>query len=142
VRYVLPSELLDYNRRLTGDFGIGDEGHGFDWARLTDAIQRPQESVDDPPYDLYPSIHEKAAALLDSLITKPPFEEMNDATALLGVYLFYRENGYAVDVPDDQLLAYVKDRHLPAGNASLAVFLGKHTRAEESDSTDVNVSER
>lgn len=132
MRYLQPSELIAFNRRLTEDPRIGDEGFGVNLGRLKEATERPQEPRG-YDYDLYPTVHDKAAALLDSLLQLHPFSSLNEATAVLGVYTFYRENEHVLDVSDEQLLAYVEAERLPEGYASLAVWFGRHANPIAND---------
>lgn len=56
------ADLIAINRWLTEGVHAG-----YEWRALADAIQRHQGQV-----EFYPGIHEKAAALLDSLIRYSP----------------------------------------------------------------------
>lgn len=50
---------------------------------------------------------------------------------MLAIYVLYRENGYEVDLPEAELLEYIETTEVP-GQASLAVFLGRHSHRQES----------
>lgn len=59
---------------------------------LHSAVERPSTSFNNQ--DLYPSIFDKAAALLQSLLKNHPFVDGNKRTALLAATTFLRINGY------------------------------------------------
>lgn len=87
--YLSADEVRDFNSRLTGtlnalrDFGL-----------LDGAVMRPQASAFGQ--DAFPTLHEKAAALLHSLVRNHPFMDGNKRTAWVAVATFYLLNGYQV----------------------------------------------
>jgi prophage maintenance system killer protein len=114
------ADLIKINLQLTEGIDAG-----YDWRTLSDAIARHQGKV-----EFYPGLHEKAAALLDSLIRYQPFSHKNNQTAVLAIYTLYRENGYEVDLPEADLLDYIQTAGSP-GQAQLAVLLGRHADLKE-----------
>lgn len=73
-------------KKFGGSGGIRDLG------LVESAVARPQASFDDQ--DLYQSIFDKAAALLESLLKNHPFIDGNKRTALMSAGLFLTRNKY------------------------------------------------
>ena len=71
-----------------GDFGIRDEG------LLRSALARPQTSFGGQ--DLYPTLFEKAAALLESIVRNHPFIDGNKRVAWECLDLMLDLNGYRI----------------------------------------------
>jgi death-on-curing protein len=65
-----------------------------DYGLLESAVGRPQATVFGE--DAYPAIHEKAAALLQSLAANHPLLDGNIRTAFVATALFYGLNGHHV----------------------------------------------
>lgn len=88
------------NKRLIDEHSP-DELTGIKEHHLLDsALNRPYQSAFGE--DAYPSIHEKAAALLESLAQNHCFHNANKRTALLATAVFYRLNGYELRFDDKQ----------------------------------------
>lgn len=68
---------------------------------------RPQTSVFGD--DAYPTIHDKAAALLHSLARNHPFVDGNKRTAWAAASTFYRINAYTIHVGDGEVIALMVD---------------------------------
>lgn len=58
---------------------------------LESAVTRPQQSAFGE--DAYPSVHLKAAAMLQSLAQNQPFEDGNKRVAVLATFVFLGLNG-------------------------------------------------
>lgn len=86
--YVTSSDVLRINERLCGPDQLRDFG------LLDAAVVRPQHSAFGE--DAFPSIHEKAAALLHGLARNHPFVTGNKRTAWMATAMFYMVNGYHV----------------------------------------------
>ena len=78
-----------------------------DFGLLESAVMRPQSSAFGD--DAYPTIHEKAGALLHALARNHPFVDGNKRTAWAATHVFYLINGYAVIVDDGDVVALVVD---------------------------------
>jgi death-on-curing protein len=77
-----------------------------DYGLLESALARPQATVFGE--DAYSTIHEKAAALLQSLATNHALIDGNKRTAFVATVLFYGLNGYPVRVDtEDELFDLV-----------------------------------
>lgn len=82
-----------------GGFTVGDYG------LLESALARPQATVFGQ--DAYPTIHEKAAALFQSLAANHAMLDGNKRMSLAALELFYGLNGYRVMATDDDLFDLV-----------------------------------
>lgn len=103
IRYPTYSELIFINGRLLGDEAIQTGKQKVrDIDMLLAAEQRPQASAFGA--DAYPTLHEKAAALLHSIARNHPFKDGNKRTATVGALFMLRVNGaQAVWDPPDAL---------------------------------------
>lgn len=73
-----------------------------DYGLLESAVARPQASAFGE--DAYPTLHEKAAALLQSLAANHALIDGNKRTAFVATALFYELNGHRVRVSaEDEL---------------------------------------
>ena len=116
--------LLIYKRVIEetgGSCGIRDEG------LLRSALARPQASFG--RQDLYPTLFEKAAALLESLVRNHPFVDGNKRVAWECFDLTLELNGYRLDSSHEQnyrLLLKVIEQKLTV--QEVAEWLAKHAR--------------
>ena len=98
LRYLKLSEILElYNQIIhqTGGLkGVRDLG------LLTSAIAQPMMSFDGK--DLYPTLHEKAAALCYSLIKNHPFTDGNKRMAHAAMEIFLILNSFEIDSNIDE----------------------------------------
>ncbi|MDY6999017.1 MAG: type II toxin-antitoxin system death-on-curing family toxin [Actinomycetota bacterium] len=79
-----------------------------DFGLLDSAVARPQASAFGD--DAFPSIHEKAAALLHGLARNHPFVDGNKRTAWAATSMFYMLNGYGIEAHDQgDIVALVVD---------------------------------
>lgn len=92
-----------------------DEQTGVkDHTSLDSALKRPQQSLFGEV--AYPSIHGKAAALLESLAQNHAFHNANKRTALMCTAVFFRYNGYHMrfsspQVEEDFIVDVVNHRY-------------------------------
>ncbi|MFI0719551.1 type II toxin-antitoxin system death-on-curing family toxin [Streptomyces sp. NPDC021224] len=92
VRYVQIDEILAVARAVNGtDHSVRDMG------LLVSAIERPRTDVFG--VEVYPAVHEKAAALLHSVARNHALIDGNKRTAWLAMRLFLRFNGVAAGTP-------------------------------------------
>lgn len=99
---------------------------------LAAAVERARAGIQD--HEFYPSIHEKAAALLHSLITTHPFADGNKRTGVMAAEVFLRLNGYELDVSQLELEEFAV--HVAVARpevADIAGWLRLHTRRRETD---------
>ncbi len=85
---------------------LGQPAEIGDYGLLESAVARPQATVFGD--DAYPTVHEKAAALLQSLATNHAFVDGNKRTAFVATALFYELNGHHVPgQAEDELFDFV-----------------------------------
>lgn len=85
---------------------LGHPAEVGDYGLLESALARPQATVFGD--DAYPGIHEKAAALLQSLATNHALIDGNKRTAFVAIALFYELNDHRVPAaPEDELFDLV-----------------------------------
>ena len=71
-----------------------------DLGLLDAAAHRPQSSL--MGQDAYPSLHEKAAVLLESIVRNHPLIDGNKRLGWMAVFVFYGLNGFDLDAPEDE----------------------------------------
>ena len=86
---------------------LGTEPNVRDLGLIESALVRPQAS----PFgeDAYPTIHEKAAALLHSLARNHALVDGNKRLALAATIAFFGMNGMRLTVTNDQVYDLVMD---------------------------------
>jgi death-on-curing protein len=108
---------------------FGAEPQIRDAGLLEAALARPQASAFGT--DAYPTIHEKAAALLHSLARNHALIDGNKRLALTATIAFYGMNGWRLDFTNDEAYELVVD--VASGRvddvASIARVLAAHTPA-------------
>lgn len=94
-RYLTLSELIYLNGCILGDEQIATGKRKVrDVVLLQAAEQRPQASAFGA--DAYPTLYEKAAALLHALARNHPFTDGNKRTAAMAAAFMLRVNGHCV----------------------------------------------
>ncbi|EMY34205.1 hypothetical protein D477_010961 [Arthrobacter crystallopoietes BAB-32] len=73
--------------------------HVRDVGLLSAAANRPQTTLYGE--DTYPSMHEKAAVLLESIVRNHQLVDGNKRLAWLAVVVFYGLNSMVIDAPED-----------------------------------------
>jgi death-on-curing protein len=93
LRYLTTSELIFINGRILRDRAIQTGAQKIrDLDLLLAAEQRPQASVFGA--DAYPTLPEKAGALLHSIARNHPFRDGNKRTAVVSALFFLEVNGH------------------------------------------------
>jgi death on curing protein len=82
-------------KKYGGAFGIRDEG------LMESAIARPLQSFDGN--DLYPSIIEKASAIIESIIINHPFVDGNKRTGYLAMLAYLKIGNIEIMASNDEL---------------------------------------
>lgn len=92
MKYLTPQQVLAIHdqavKRFGGSYGVRDLG------LVESAVGRPQATFD--AVELYGSVFEKTAALLQSLLKNHPFVDGNKRTALSSAAIFLQMNGYVL----------------------------------------------
>ena len=125
MKYLTPQQILALHDLMVKRFG---GSHGLrDLGLLESAVARPQATFDGT--DLYPTIYEKAAALLQSLLKNHPFVDGNKRTALTSAGVFLKLNGYKLTNTHKEEVEFavrVDNQHLSL--EEIAEWLKKHTK--------------
>jgi len=103
VIYLTLEDLLEIHRRVIESTGGSDGIRSI--PMLDSAVARPQATFGG--IDLYPSIPEKAAALLHSIICNHPFVDGNKRTGFTSMDVFLRLNGYYLVAGEDDKYDFV-----------------------------------
>ena len=101
--YLTLEDLLEIHRRVIESTGGSDGIRSI--PMLDSAVARPQATFGG--IDLYPSIPEKAAALLHSIICNHPFVDGNKRTGFTSMDVFLRLNGYYLVAGEDDKYDFV-----------------------------------
>jgi len=125
VKYITPQQVLAIHdqmiKRFGGSAGVRDLG------LVESAVARPQATFDGQ--DLYESIFDKAAALLQSLLKNHPFVDGNKRTALTSAGMFLKINGYNLVNAHEEEVSFgveVDNKHLSV--EEIASWLQNHTK--------------
>lgn len=124
--YLTVEQVLFVHMRLIVETGGGAGVRDLDL--LASAVGRPQASFDGQ--DLYPTIFDKAAALLDSFVRNHPFVDGNKRVGITAAGLFLRRNGYRLTASNTDLELFTLQvaRSEIAAEAS-ADWLRKHSHS-------------
>ena len=96
-------EVLVIHDTLIVQFG-GSNGIR-DYNLLVSAINRPFTGTGDTEF--YPTIHEKAAALIESIVKNHPFVDGNKRTGYVIMRLFLLNNGFDIQASQDEKYTFV-----------------------------------
>lgn len=99
--YLTADQVQQYNAHFVGPNALRDYG------LLDGAVMRPQSSAFGE--DAFPTLHEKAAALLHGLARNHPFLDGNKRTAWAATYAFLLINGQQPTLGDDEVISLTID---------------------------------
>lgn len=102
--------------------------HGLrDIALLESAVYRSQATFGG--VDLYPSIFEKAGALVHSLLLNHPFIDGNKRTAMASMLVFLDINGYSFSISQKKLvIAALSIENKKWNIKKISLWLQKHAK--------------
>lgn len=80
---------------------LGHEPEVRDMGLLESALARPRAQM--LGIEAYPTVHLKAAALLDSVVNNHGLVDGNKRAGLIAVFVFYGLNGLDLDAPNDDI---------------------------------------
>lgn len=119
--YLTANDLYNINEEVTQALPYVRDRH-----LLLSAVERPRLSFYNQPQ--FPTLHDKAAAVLESLAYHHLFADGNKRTALRAVTLFLEANGWqpiwGEQEEYDYILEVAQGRHTPA---DIAVWLRERT---------------
>ena len=110
--------IVEHHRWRVNDLGLLDQ-----------SIQRPQAVVFDT--ELYPHLHAKAAALIDSINRLHPLVDGNKRLSWLAAIIFYRKNDVRIDADVDdaeEFVLAVAGTHLPL--ETIAAWFAEHVATQ------------
>ena len=125
MKYLSPQQILFIHdqavKRTGGPLGIRDVGI------LESAVYRPQTTFDGK--DLYKTVFDKAASLLQSLIKNHPFIDGNKRTALASAGLFLKINGfYLINKHDEEVEFVIKTENQTLTLDQISKWLKTHSK--------------
>ena len=124
-RHLEIDEVLAIHEEMIGTFGGRMPIHDF--TLLHSAISRPRATFGGR--DLYPTILEKATALISSLILNHPFEDGNKRTAITACARFLFTNGRYLSLPLKESIRFTLDIDAKRiGFEEIVFWLKKHSR--------------
>jgi death-on-curing protein len=129
MKYLTLEQVLFLHARLIDETG---GSHGIrDTGLLESAVARPQATFEGR--DLYADPFSKAAALMHSLISNPPFVDGNKRTGMAAAALLLRANGFRLEASNPELEAFaLRVARGESDAAEAAVWLEEHTVAVDS----------
>jgi len=129
----LPIEQVVYiHDEMILTFGGRSDVHDF--TMLHSAVERSKATFDQK--DLYPSLFEKAAALIQSLILNHPFDDGNKRTAFTSCAAFLFQNGYFFKFTKKEAIEFTLkiDNHSYSFE-NIATWLERHCATSPPDSS-------
>lgn len=124
-KYLGIDEVLLIHQTMIKLYGGRPDIHDF--TMLHSAVERPKVTFGG--IDLYPTIFEKAAALIHSLILNHPFDDGNKRTAISSTARFLYINDQELLLPIKESIKFTLD--IDSHKLSLekiAAWLKKHTK--------------
>lgn len=103
MRYLTPEQVLFIHARLIAETG-GEHGMR-NLGLLQSAVARPIATFEGE--ELYQDIHEKAAALMESLIKNHSFVDGNKRTGITSAAMVLRIIGYSLKVSSTEMESFV-----------------------------------
>jgi death-on-curing protein len=131
VRYLFIDEILAIHKKMIDLFG-GKKGIR-DFTLLHAASERPKATF--ASRDLYPTIFDKAAALIQSLILNHPFNDGNKRTALAACALFMFYNYHLLKFSQKEAIQFVlKINSHQLKFDQISLWIKKHSKKLSRDS--------
>jgi len=110
VRYLSAEDVWRLHLRVAAQaerFGKSFQPGVRDQGLLEAAVNQPRQSFGGA--DLYPDVFDKGAALMRGIICGHVFMDANKRTGLLAAAMFLEENGWLLDLTEDELEALALD---------------------------------
>jgi death on curing protein len=126
VKYLEIDEVMAIHEEMINRFG--GRMPVLDFTMLHSAISRPKATFGDE--DLYPTIFDKAAALIQSLILNHPFDDGNKRTSITSCALFLHRNGLYLSLPQKESIQFtlaIDSKKVDFGG--IAQWLKKYSRS-------------
>jgi death-on-curing protein len=100
IRYLTVQEVIAINVVMIQKYSPNEQIGILNQSLLESAVYRPQQSAFGD--DAYPTVIEKAAALIESLGQNHSFQNANKRTAFTAMVVFLRYNGYLFKMESKQ----------------------------------------
>ncbi|MFC7440990.1 type II toxin-antitoxin system death-on-curing family toxin [Laceyella putida] len=97
IRYLSVVDMIEFHHMMMSDFGEGEQAGVMFEDRLLSIAERPKSVYFG--VEIFPTIWEKAGALVQSLVQVHPFHNGNKRTALVCLDAFLYMNGYDLTMP-------------------------------------------
>ena len=97
MRYLTPEEVIAISAEVLG-LGSATAVHSAKVPLVESAAARPMAGFAD--HEAYPSLADKAAALMTGIARNHAFLDGNKRTSLLSALMFLNLNGYSLDLSD------------------------------------------
>ena len=125
MKYLSVDEVLAIHEEMINMFG---GSHGIrDFGLLYSAIYRPQATFAEE--DLYPTIFEKAAALIHSLLLNHPFVDGNKRTAYTSCARYLFINNYVLKNSVSNIILFLKNvENKKISLEKITVWLKRHSK--------------
>src|SRR3989339_2094060 len=105
IRYLFIDEVMVIHNKMIELFGGRKDVHDF--TMLHSATERCKATFGGK--DLYPTIFDKASALIQSLILNHPFDDGNKRTAFSSCVLFLYYNQYKLEYSKSETIQFTLD---------------------------------
>ncbi|GIO32690.1 MULTISPECIES: type II toxin-antitoxin system death-on-curing family toxin [Paenibacillus] len=128
VIFITKEEVIAAHYFIMTRMNDADQAGVKDHGLLESAVHRPQQSLFGE--DAYPTLFDKAAALLESLVKNHCFHNGNKRTAYLVTKSFLLLNGFHLKMERHEAVEFIVD--IAQGNyelESIAQMLEKHSNA-------------
>lgn len=127
IRYLQIEEVVVIHETVVKKFGGRFPIHDF--TLLHSAVSRPQATFGG--IDLYPTLFEKGAALIQSLILNHPFDDGNKRTAITSTSRFLFLNSYHLSLPKKESIQFTLDIDAKRrGFEDIASWLESHCKSK------------
>ncbi|EKE14144.1 MAG: hypothetical protein ACD_12C00658G0011 [uncultured bacterium] len=125
IRYLFIDEVIVIHNRMIELFGGREDVHDF--TMLHSATERCKATFGGR--DLYPTIFDKASALVQSLILNHPFDDGNKRTAFASCTLFLYYNQYKLEYSKPEVIQFTLDVDSHKLNfEQISLWLQKHSK--------------
>lgn len=103
-------------------------------AMLESAVERPRSGIQG--HEFYPTLHEKTAAVLHSIITTHPFADGNKRTAMTVAEVFLTLNGHELSASQFEFEEFAVQVAVTRPDvAEVAEWVRRHTRTREGNAS-------
>ena len=120
------ADVLQVHQDVLSDFGGGSEGI-LDIGRIEAAVARMSAGFG--PVELFPGVFEKAAALVEALVSNHGFVDGNKRTAVASAGAFLELNGWQLSYTPEEVVEFalgVANHEIEL--AEIVIWLREHSK--------------